>query len=149
MKIHVVEDDRVFNKLIEHSLSLNPDFEIGTFFDGESFFKHLPDNPDIVTLDLGLPDYTGDEILKKIKKYNPDIEVIIISGQDSITTAVNLLREGAYDYITKDENIKDRLLNSVNNIRSKKKLLEEISHLKSEIAHKYNFGNALLATVRP
>ncbi len=144
MKIHVVEDDRVFNKLIEHSLSLNPDFEIDTFFDGASFFKHLPDNPDVVTLDLGLPDYTGDEILRKIKKYNPDIEVIIISGQDSITTAVNLLREGAYDYITKDENIKDRLLNSVNNIRKKKKLMDEISQLKSEIAHKYNFGNAII-----
>ncbi|WP_066633585.1 sigma-54-dependent transcriptional regulator [Labilibacter marinus] len=144
MKIHVVEDDRVFNKLIEHSLSLNPDFEIDTFFDGASFFKHLPDNPDVVTLDLGLPDFTGDEILKKIKKYNPDIEVIMISGQDSITTAVNLLKEGAYDYIAKDENIKDRLLNSVNNIRNKKKLLDEISQLKSEIATKYNFGNAII-----
>ncbi|TLX73878.1 sigma-54-dependent Fis family transcriptional regulator [Labilibacter sediminis] len=144
MKIHVVEDDRVFNKLIEHSLSINPDFDIDTFFDGGSFFKQLPDNPDVVTLDLGLPDYTGEEILRKIKKYNPEIEVIIISGQDSITTAVNLLKEGAYDYITKDENIKDRLLNSVNNIRNKKKLLDEISLLKSEIAQKYNFGNAII-----
>lgn len=144
MKIHIVEDDRVFNKLIERSLLLNPDFEIDTFFDGETFFKHLPDNPDIVTLDLGLPDHTGEEILRQIKRYNPDIEVIIISGQDSITTAVNLLKEGAYDYITKDENIKDRLLNSVNNIRNKKKLLDEISQLKTEIAHKYNFGNAII-----
>ncbi|MCW3785750.1 sigma-54-dependent transcriptional regulator [Plebeiibacterium sediminum] len=144
MKIHIVEDDRVFNKLIERSLALNPDFEIDTYFDGATFFKHLPDNPDVVTLDLGLPDYTGEEILKQIKKYNPDIEVIIISGQDSITTAVNLLREGAYDYITKDENIKDRLLNSVNNIRNKKKLLDEISLLKNEIATKYNFGNAII-----
>ncbi len=144
MKIQIVEDDRVFNKLIERSLALNPDFEIDTYFDGATFLKHLSDNPDIVTLDLGLPDYTGEEILKQIKKYNPDIEVIIISGQDSITTAVNLLREGAYDYITKDENIKDRLLNSVNNIRNKKKLLDEISLLKNEIATKYNFGNAII-----
>lgn len=144
MKIHVVEDDRVFNRLIERSLSLNPDFVIDTFFDGESFIKHLPDNPDVVTLDLGLPDHTGEEILQQIKKFNPDIEVIIISGQDSITTAVNLLKLGAYDYITKDENIKDRLLNSVNNIRKKKKLLEEISQLKSEIANKYNFGNSII-----
>ncbi len=144
MKIHIVEDDRVFNKLIERSLSLNPDFVIDTFFDGESFFKQLPDNPDIVTLDLGLPDHTGEEILKQIKKFNADIEVIIISGQDSITTAVNLLKQGAYDYITKDENIKDRLLNSINNIRNKKKLLDEISLLKNEIATKYNFGKAII-----
>jgi len=144
MKIQIVEDDRVFNKLIERSLALNPDFEIDTYFDGATFLKHLSDSPDIVTLDLGLPDYTGEDILKQIKRYNPDIEVIIISGQDSITTAVNLLREGAYDYITKDENIKDRLLNSVNNIRNKKKLLDEISKLKNEIATKYNFGNAII-----
>ncbi len=144
MKIQIVEDDRVFNRLIEQSLSLNPDLSIDTFFDGETLFKHLSDNPDIVTLDLGLPDYTGEEILQRIKKFNPEIEVIIISGQDSITTAVNLLRQGAYDYITKDENIKDRLLNSINNLRKKKILIDEISQLKTEIAQKYNFGNAIV-----
>ncbi len=144
MKIHIVEDDRVFNRLIEQSLAINTDLNIDTYFDGETFLRHLPDNPDIVTLDLGLPDYTGEEILRQIKRYNPVVEVIIISGQDSITTAVNLLKQGAYDYITKDENIKDRLLNCINNIRNKKKLIDEISFLKNEIANKYNFGNAII-----
>lgn len=144
MKIHVVEDDRVFNKLIEHSLSLNPDLDVSTYFDGASFFKHLPESPDVVTLDLGLPDFTGEQILERIKKYNPEIEVIIISGQDSITAAVTLLKQGAYDYITKDENIKERLLNSINNIGNKKMLLSEISQLKSQISNKYKFGNAII-----
>ena len=144
MRIHVIEDDKVFNKLIEHTLKLVPEFEVTPFFNGNDFLRSLPDNPDIVTLDLGLPDFTGETLLKKIKKFNPDIEVIIISGQDNISLAVQLLKEGAYDYITKDENIKDRLLHSINNIISKQSLKNEISQLKSEIYGKYSFKHAIL-----
>ncbi len=144
MKIHIVEDDKVFSKLIERSLSLALDVETEAFYDGSSFLLHLSDHPDVVTLDLGLPDYTGIEILKQIKKFNPEIEVIVISGQDSVRTAVELLKEGAFDYITKDENIKDRLINSINNIRNKKMLLNEISQLKNEISQKYHFNNAII-----
>ncbi len=144
MKIHIIEDDRVFNKLIEHTLKLNPDHEVIPFFNGKDFIKNLGDNPDIVTLDLGLPDFTGNEILKKIKRYNPEIDVIVISGQDDISTAVQLLKEGAYDYITKDENIKERLLHSINNIKKQKSLKNEISQLKTEITTKYDFKHAII-----
>lgn len=144
MRIHIIEDDRVFNRLIEHTLKLNPDHEVVPYFNGKDFIKNLGDNPDIVTLDLGLPDYTGNEILKKIKRYNPEIEVIVISGQDDISTAVQLLKEGAYDYITKDENIKERLLHSINNIKKHKSLKNEISQLKSEITNKYEFKHAII-----
>jgi len=144
MKIHIIEDDRVFNKLIEHTLKLNPDHEVVPFFNGKDFIKNLGDDPDIVTLDLGLPDFTGNEILKKIKRYNPEIDVIVISGQDDISTAVQLLKEGAYDYITKDGNIKERLLHSINNIKKQKSLKNEISQLKTEITNKYEFKHAII-----
>ena len=144
MKIHIIEDDRVFNKLIEHTLKLNPDHEVIPFFNGKDFIKNLGDDPDIVTLDLGLPDFTGNEILRKIKRYNPEIDVIVISGQDDISTAVQLLKEGAYDYITKDENIKERLLHSINNIKKQKSLKNEISQLKTEITNKYEFKHAII-----
>ncbi len=144
MKIHIVEDDKVFSKLIERSLALALDIETAAFYNGSTFIAQLSDNPDVVTLDLGLPDYSGIDILKKIKKFNPEIEVIVISGQDSVRTAVELLQEGAFDYITKDENIKDRLINSINNIRNKKMLLNEINQLKNEISQKYKFDNAII-----
>ena len=144
MRINIIEDDRVFNKLIEHTLTLNPEYEVISYYNGRDFIKNLGDNPDVVTLDLGLPDFTGNEILKKIKRFNPEIDVIIISGQDDISTAVQLLKEGAYDYITKDENIKDRLLHSINNIRTRKSLTNEINQLKSEIGHKYDYKNAII-----
>lgn len=144
MRIHVIEDDKVFSKLIEHTLKLVPEFEVFTYFNGNDFLRNLPDNPDIVTLDLGLPDFSGEVLLKKIKKFNPDIEVIIISGQDNISLAVQLLKEGAYDYITKDENIKERLLHSINNIISKQSLKNELTQLKSEISGKYSFQHAII-----
>ena len=144
MKINIIEDDRMFNKMIEYTLTLNPDYEVTTYFNGSDFLNDLPSGPDIVTLDLGLPDYSGNDILKRIKKYNPEIEVIIISGQDDVSTAVNLLKEGAYDYITKDENIKERLLHSINNIIKTKSLKNEITQLKTEISNKYEFKHAII-----
>jgi DNA-binding NtrC family response regulator len=144
VKIHIIEDDRVFNRMIEYTLKLNPDFEVSTYYNGENFLKDLSGNPDVVTLDLGLPDYSGTDILKRIKRFNPEIEVIIISGQDDISTAVNLLKEGAYDYITKDENIKERLLHSIHNINKTKSLKNEISQLKTEISVKYDFKSAII-----
>ncbi|MBS2097779.1 sigma-54-dependent transcriptional regulator [Carboxylicivirga linearis] len=144
MRINVIEDDKVFNKLIEHTLKLNPDYEVQSYFNGKDFIRNLSDNPDVVTLDLGLPDYTGNEILKKIKRFNPEIDVIVISGQDDISTAVQLLKEGAYDYITKDENIKERLLHSIQNIKKNKNLKNEISQLKTEIGNKYEYRNAII-----
>ncbi|MBN2165373.1 MAG: sigma-54-dependent Fis family transcriptional regulator [Marinilabiliaceae bacterium] len=144
MYIDIIEDDKVFNRIIEHSLKLNDSFEVRTFFNATDFFKNISVNTNIVTLDLGLPDASGNEVLKNIKRFNPDIDVIVISGQDKVSTAVQLLKEGAYDYITKDENIKERLLHSVNNILKHKTLKDELSNLKNVISEKYEFQHAII-----
>jgi DNA-binding NtrC family response regulator len=149
MKIDVIEDDKVFNRLIQHTLKLNKAYEVSTYFNGTDFLKNLSGNPDIVTLDLGLPDFSGAEIMRRIKKFNPETEIIIISGQDDISIAVELLREGAYDYITKDENIKDRLQHSIQNIQKQKSLKNEITQLKSEISGKYEFKHTIIGDSKP
>jgi len=144
MRIFVVEDDKFYNKLIDHHLHLNPDFEVESFFDGRSFLNKLGDNPDIVTLDYSLPDINGDVILEKIRNYNPNIPVIIISGQEDVSTAINLLKDGAYDYIVKDENIRERLLNTIHNIQTTDRLKKEVRQLRTQISEKYDFSNALI-----
>jgi two-component system response regulator AtoC len=144
MKIFVVEDDKFYNKLIEHHLKLNPDFEVETFFNGQDVINRLSDNPDIISLDFSLPDMTGHEVLASVRKYDPNIEVVVISGQDDISTAVKLLKEGAYDYITKDENIKERLLNTIYKIGERESLKTEVSQLKSQIHEKYDFSSAII-----
>ena len=139
IKIFVVEDDDFYGELLKHHLSLNPDYVVKRFRTGKAVIDHLHENPSIVTLDYSLPDMTGEDILKTIKKFNPSIPVIIISGQENISTAIQLLKEGAYDYIVKDEEAKDRVWNAVNNARKILHLENEVEQLREEIAQKYDF----------
>lgn len=135
-RIYVVEDNDWYNRLLVHTLSLDPDFEVKSFFNGKDFLANLHEAPDIVTLDFRLPDISGLEILRKIKQENTDIQVILISEQEDINTVVTLLKEGAYDYITKSNEIRDRLLNTVHNIRNGIGLKQEITTLRKEIQKK-------------
>lgn len=143
-KIFVVEDSEWYNRLLVHTLSLNPDYEIKSFFTGKDFLNSLNESPDIVTLDYRLPDITGLDLLKRIKQENNDIQVVLISEQEDIDTVVTLLKLGAYDYITKSDDIKDRLLNTVRNIRNGIGLKRQISTLKNEIQKKYIFRKSIL-----
>ncbi|RMG27445.1 MAG: sigma-54-dependent Fis family transcriptional regulator [Bacteroidetes bacterium] len=142
--IFVVEDDEWYRELIAYNLELNPDFEVLRFENAGEALKSLHLQPQIITLDYRLPDMEGDEALKKIKDVNPDIEVIVISEQDKIETAVELLKLGAYDYITKTSDIRDRLLNVVNHIRKNASLKSRISRLEKEVSQKYNFSTSII-----
>ena len=142
--IYIVEDDPWYKEILSYHLSLNPDNEIVTFESGKECLKNLHKKPDIITLDFQLPDLKGNEILKKIKTIDPEIEVIMISGQEDINTAVSLLREGAYEYIVKDDNAKDRLWNTVNHIRNNRNLRQENESLREEVRQKYNFESSII-----
>ncbi len=144
VKIFIVEDDPAYQKFLNYVIGLNPDHEIKIFSNGKSFLEHIDEQPSIVTLDYTLPDIKGEELLKTIKERDPSINVIIISGQEKIGTAVSLLKLGAYDYIIKDEETKDRLFNSINNAKKNVLLVKEIDHLKKEISEKYEFGNSII-----
>jgi DNA-binding NtrC family response regulator len=144
LKIFVVEDSEWYNKLLVYTLSLNPDYEIKSFFNAKDFLECLNESPDIVTLDYRLPDISGMEVLKRIRKENSDIQVILISEQGDIETVVNLLKLGAYDYIAKSHDIKDRLLNTVQNIHRGLGLKKEISALRREVQKKYSFHQTLI-----
>jgi two-component system, NtrC family, response regulator AtoC len=143
-KIFVVEDNEWYNRLLVYTLSLNPDYEVVSFFNGKDCLSRLMDQPDIITLDYRLPDMSGMEVLNRIKKENEEIQVILISEQSDIDVVVELLKLGAYDYIVKTNDIKERLLNTVNNVRGRSNLKKEISILRKEVQNKYNFQNTIL-----
>ena len=140
-KIFLVEDDEFYGKLLRHHLSLNPDYDVEVYTSGKELLENIYKRPDVISLDYSLPDISGAELLRKIKKQYSDIPVIIVSGQEDITTAVNLLKEGAYDYIVKDKDTKDRIWNSIKHIRENAKLKDELDRLREEVNLKYDFSN--------
>ncbi|HCZ35984.1 MAG TPA: regulator [Cytophagales bacterium] len=146
VRIFVVEDDPAYTKFLKYVLGLNPDFEPEYFTSGKDCLAQLHKKPSIVTLDYSLPDMEGEKVLKSIREFDPDISVIIVSAQEKIGTAVELLKAGAFDYITKDEDAKDRILNSIKNARNKTSLIREIDRLKHEITTKYEFEKSIIGT---
>lgn len=140
--IYVVEDDEWYNRLLVHSLSLNPDYTVKGFHSAKEVLRELDKGPSVITVDYGLPDINGDELLAKIKETDPSIEVIIISEQEKIETAVSLLKSGAYDYLVKSKDIKEMVLNTVNHICNNFDLRKELASLKKEVQEKYSFENS-------
>jgi two-component system response regulator AtoC len=148
-KVFIVEDDMWYGSMLEHYLSLNPEYEVKRFESPGDFFAHLHEVPDVVTLDYSLPDSDGTEVLRKIKEFNPDIRVIIISGQEDVATAINLLKNGAFDYIVKDDDTKDRLWNSILHLREISNLKQEVESLKKQVGRKYDFSQIIVGNSEP
>lgn len=146
LKIFVVEDDEWYSELISYNLKLDEDHQVEKFSTAGDCLKKLKENPDVVTLDYRLPDMTGMEMLKKIKDFNPDIEVVVISEQEKIETAVELLKLGAYDYIVKSKDIRDRLLTILRNIKKQRGLKQQIDTLQKEVEKKYGFEKSIIGS---
>ncbi|MDP4290770.1 MAG: sigma-54 dependent transcriptional regulator [Bacteroidota bacterium] len=143
-KIFVVEDDKWYGELLQHHLSLNPEYEIELFESGSDLLKNIYKKPSVITLDYSLPDIKGVALLKRIREHHPDIPIVMISGQEDISTAISLLKEGAYDYIVKNEETKDRLWRTMKNIRDSLALKNENILLKEELTKKYEISNTII-----
>ena len=145
-KIFVVEDDPWYANFLKYQLSLNPDYDVEKFGTGKECLSNLYKKPSLITIDYSLPDTTGRDLLIRIKKHNPEIAAIIVSGQEDITTAVELLKEGAFDYIVKNEETQNRLWNSIRLFRENLSLREENEKLREEVGKKYDFSNILVGS---
>lgn len=145
-KIFIVEDDLWYSSMLEYNLSLNPDHQVKKFDSAKTFLANLHEKPDVVSLDYSLPDMNGDELMERIREQSPDTKVVILSGQEDVKVAIDLLKRGAYDYITKDEDAKDRLWNAIQHMRENSDLKKEIEVLKQEVASKYDFSKTIIGT---
>jgi DNA-binding NtrC family response regulator len=122
--IFVVEDNRVYNKLIVSYLKTNKFNNVMPFYSGEDTINNLYRNPDIIIQDFLLDGMNGIDVLKKAKEQNPNIEFIFLSGQDNIDVAINTMKYGAYDYIVKDQMALKKMVNKINKIQSVNKLVK-------------------------
>jgi len=127
IKLFLVDDDAVFLKSLEIEFIHHADFAIETFATGELCLKNLSHNPDVIILDYFLDgiDKTamnGMQTLDKIKAYNPDISVVMLSSQDKIEVAVNCMHHRAFDYVVKSETAFTRLQKIITTIFKYRKM---------------------------
>jgi signal transduction histidine kinase len=113
-KILVVDDNIEFVDFMRRFLE-SKEFQISVALDGKTALeKALLETPDLVLLDLMLPDFPGEGVLKRLKEINKDIAVVIITGHGGEQIAVDLMRKGAIDFLSKPIE-QDALLSSVKN----------------------------------
>lgn len=142
-KIFIVEDDPWYGEILEYHLSLNPDYEVQKFVTANDCLKNLHKKPNLITIDYSLPDMNGQELFKKIKQYNNDLPVIMISAQNNVGTAVDMLKLGVRDYLVKNDDTKDLLWNAVIRIRENQNLKQEVEQLREELGQKYEFDKII------
>ncbi|MDP2337876.1 MAG: response regulator [Bacteroidota bacterium] len=131
IKIFLVDDDALFLKSLEIDFVEHGDFDIETYATGELCIENLSHNPDVIILDYHLDGVensamNGIETLDRIKAFNPDIPVIILSSQDKIDVAINCMHHKAFDYVMKSETAFHRLQKIISRIFSYKKMEKEL-----------------------
>jgi len=132
IKLFLVDDDLLFLKSLEIDFLQAADFDIETFVTGELCIANLSHQPDIIILDYYLDSVdknamNGIETLDKIKAFNPDIPVVMLSAQDKIEVAINCMHHKATDYVVKSETAFMRLQKIITTVLRFSKLEKELS----------------------
>ena len=132
IKLFLVDDDALFLKLLEVEFVEQGDYVVHKFATGEQCMKSLVHNPDIIVLDYFLDGIdknamNGIETLNKIKAYNTDIPVIMLSAQDKIEVAISCMHHKAYDYVVKSETAFTRLQKIIPTIFRYKQMEKELN----------------------
>ncbi|MEM7373638.1 MAG: response regulator [Bacteroidota bacterium] len=109
LKIFLV-DDEIFCLNLYQQMIHNLGFEdVSTFQNGYRCLEQLDQAPDVIFLDHHMHAIEGFDLLKKIKRRNPDLFVIILSGQESLQLAVDALKFGAFDYLVKGDQEEEKI----------------------------------------
>lgn len=140
--ILVVDDEESIRRILYNELR-DRGYVVKTTEDGWKAIDMVKeDGYEVVILDIKLPGIGGMEVLKMVKQNYPETEVVIITGFGTIEQAVQAMKEGAYDYITKPFNI-DELGILIEKALERRRLLNENRYLRQELKEKYRFSNII------
>ena len=137
-KILIIEDEAAIRRVLTKILSEeNDSYQVEEAEDGVVGFEKIKNNDyDLVLCDIKMPKMDGVEVLEAVKKIKPEIPMVMISGHGDMETAINTMRLGAFDYISKPPDL-NRLLNTVRNALDKKQLVVENKILKKKVSKNY------------
>ncbi len=131
--ILIIDDEKAIRKTLSEILSFEG-YKIDEAADGEEGLKKFKDKSyDLVLCDIKMPKLDGIEFLQKAGEFNPDTPIIMISGHGNIETAVEAVKKGAYDYISKPPDL-NRLLITIRNAMDKSTLVTETKVLKRKVS---------------
>lgn len=136
--ILIIEDEKAIRNVLRNIISEeNKTYSVDDAENGKSGLEKLSEkNYDLVLCDIKMPGMDGIEVLDHIAKEYPDTAVVMISGHGDIETAVDCIKKGAYDFISKPPDL-NRLLNTVRNALDRKQLATEVKVLKKKVSQKY------------
>ena len=137
-KILIIEDEEAIRRVLVRILAEeNESYEVDAAEDGVIGLEKVKENDyDLILCDIKMPRMDGVELLEAVKKINTEIPIVMISGHGDMETAINTMRLGAFDYISKPPDL-NRLLNTVRNALDRKKLVVENKILKKKVSKKY------------
>jgi len=137
-KILIIEDEPAIRRVLTKILSEENDtYQVEEAEDGLSGMEKIKNfDYDLVLCDIKMPKMDGVEVLEATKKIKPEIPMVMISGHGDMETAINTMRLGAFDYISKPPDL-NRLLNTVRNALDKKQLVVENKILKKKVSKNY------------
>ena len=143
-KILIIEDEEPIRRVLVRILTdEDSSFEIHEASDGKKGLDLIKnDSYDLVLCDIKMPKVDGIELLQRTRKTNSTVPFIMLTGHGNIETAVESMKLGAYDFISKPPDL-NRLINSVRNALEKKELVAENKILRKKVAKKYEIiGNS-------
>ncbi len=143
-KILIIEDEASIRRVLTKILSEENDtYKVDEAEDGLQGLEKIKNTDyDLVLCDIKMPKMDGEELLEAVKKIKPEIPIVMISGHGDMETAINTMRLGAFDYISKPPDL-NRLLNTVRNALDKKQLVVENKILKKKVSKNYEMiGNS-------
>jgi len=143
-KILIIEDEAAIRRVLTKILSEeNDSYKVEEAEDGlQGIEKVKNEEYDLILCDIKMPKMDGVEVLEAVKKIKPEIPMVMISGHGDLETAINTMRLGAFDYISKPPDL-NRLLNTVRNALDKKQLVVENKILKKKVSKNYEMiGNS-------
>ncbi|MFQ5571071.1 MAG: sigma-54-dependent transcriptional regulator [Rhodothermales bacterium] len=143
LRIFIIEDDPDYAELLHYQLRRHSDLLVHSFTTGEAALTHLDDNPDLVFLDLVLPGQSGLETLRQIKQARPDLPVVIVSAQTDVNVALEAMRLGAYDYVTKghDDTVKIRAI--AGHVAERARLSREVHTLRAQLPARHGLEHII------
>jgi len=139
-RVLIVDDDPIVLKSLGKMLEMNG-YSVGCAADGRTALEMIERNGhDVILSDINMPEMNGFELLEKVRERSPESAFIIITGYGTIEDAVNAMKLGAYDFVTKPIN-DEEILTQIRRFFQQKELEQENVSLRKELKSRYRLGN--------